>query len=151
MKGGDYSHLRDYKKGKARIDFGVFKYMYEDKDLDLSQSLCKDHDEPDLWFAGEVELVEGEVWRNTKDQTRRVNLEIDKAISALAVCKNCPAKQDCLKLGMRGPQLFFGIYGGTMPGERLTMMDKVSKNAHIKMKVKFANKVRKIMRERGIL
>jgi hypothetical protein len=150
LRGGDYSHLREYEKGKAHFGLGVFKYMHEDKYLDLSQGLCKNHDDPDLWFAGEVELAEGEVWRNTRDQTRRVNIEIDKAISALSVCKNCPVKQDCLELGMRGPQLHFGIYGGTMPGERLVMVGRVTKNAYNRMKIKFASKVRKTMQERGI-
>jgi hypothetical protein len=119
-------------------------------EVDVSNGLCVGHDDPDLWFAGEVELLEGEVWRNTKDQTRRVNIEIDKAISALSVCKNCPAKENCLELGMRGPQLHFGIYGGTMPGERLAMLGKVTKNSYNKMKITFANKVRKTIRERGI-
>ena len=142
--------MREYEKGKAHLGLGVFKYMHEDKYLDLSQGLCKNHDNPDLWFAGEVESVEGEVWSNTRDQTRRVNIEIDKAISALSVCKNCPVKQDCLELGMRGPQLQFGIYGGTMPGERMAMMGKVTKNAYNRMKVKFASKVRKTMQDRGL-
>ncbi|NDB60400.1 hypothetical protein EB001_18410 [bacterium] len=119
-------------------------------DVDLSKGLCANHDDPDLWFAGEVELAEGEIWRNTRDQTRRVNLEIDKAISALSVCKNCPVKQDCLELGMRGPQLHFGIYGETMPGERLAMLGRITKNAHNKMKITFAKKVRRVMKERGL-
>ncbi len=150
MRGGDYSHLRKYEKGKAHTGLGVFKYMYEDKYLDLSQGLCRNHDDPDLWFAGEVELAEGEIWRNTQDQTRRVNSEVDKAISALSVCKNCPAKQDCLELGMHGPQLDFGIYGGTMPGERLAMVGRVTKNGYNRMKIRFASRVRDTMTERGI-
>ena len=125
-------------------------HLMDYHEVDLSEGLCASHDDPDLWFAGEVELAEGEVWRNTRDQTRRVNIEIDKAISALSVCKNCPVKQDCLELGMRGPQLQFGIYGGTMPGERMAMMGKVTKNAYNRMKVKFASKVRKTMQDRGL-
>ena len=118
--------------------------------LDISQGLCVNHDDPDLWFAGEVELEEGEVWRNTRDQTRRVNIEIDKAISAISVCNNCPVKDNCLEIGMRGPQVYFGIYGGTMPGERLAMLGRVTRNSGIMQKVRFASKVRSTMLERGI-
>lgn len=118
--------------------------------VDLSDGLCANHDDPDLWFAGEVELAEGEIWRNTRDQTRRVNIEINKAVSALSVCKNCPVKEDCLELGMRGPQLHFGIYGGTMPGERLIASGRSVKNAEIANKIKFATKVRNLIKERGL-
>lgn len=128
----------------------VFLYSNEELDIDISNGLCVNHDDPDLWFAGEVELADGEVWLNTRDQTRRVNLEVDKAITALSICKSCPAKEDCLELGMRGAQMYFGIYGGTMPGERLIKLGKSMKNKHNQNKLSFANKVRKTMRERGI-
>lgn len=128
----------------------VFLYSNENLDIDISNGLCVNHDDPDLWFAGEVELADGEVWLNTRDQTRRVNLEVDKAITALSICKNCPAKEDCLELGMRGAQTYFGIYGGTMPGERLLKLGKSMRNKHNQNKLSFANKVRKVMRERGI-
>jgi len=128
----------------------VFLYSNEELDIDISNGLCVNHDDPDLWFAGEVELADGEVWLNTRDQTRRVNLEVDKAITALSICKSCPAKDDCLELGMRGAQMYFGIYGGTMPGERLLKLGKSMKNKHNQNKLSFANKVRKTMRERGI-
>jgi hypothetical protein len=130
----------------------VFTYLEGDLELDVSNGLCTTHDDPDLWFAGEVEQVEGEVWRNTKDQRRRYQAEVDKAVSAIAVCNNCPAKNDCLQLGLRGfPQIMFGIYGGTMPGERMAMLGKVNKNPYNRMKVSFANRVRKTMRERGYI
>jgi hypothetical protein len=129
----------------------VFTYLEKDLELDVSNGLCANHDDPDLWFAGEVEQAEGEVWRNTKDQRRRYNAEVDKAISALAVCKNCPAKDNCLQLGLRGfPQVMFGIYGGTMPGERIAILGKVNKNAYNRMKVNFARRVRKTIKDRGL-
>jgi hypothetical protein len=37
-----------------------------------------------------------------------------------------------------------------MPGERLAMVGRVTKNAYNRMKIKFASKVRKTMQERGI-
>jgi hypothetical protein len=129
----------------------VFSYLQGDLELDVSNGLCANHDEPDLWFAGEVEQTEGEVWRNTKDQRRRFQLEIDKAVSAISVCGNCPAKDNCLQLGLRGiPQITFGIYGGTMPAERMAMLGRINKNRDVMKRVNFAKRVRNTMKERGI-
>jgi len=127
----------------------VFGYLYNDRDLDVSNGLCVGHNDPDLWFAGEVDR-DGEAWSNARPEKSRLKLEIDKAVSALSVCSNCPAKVNCLELGMRGPQRYFGIYGGTMPGERLVMLGKSMRKATLANKLAFARKVRNAMRERGI-
>jgi hypothetical protein len=129
----------------------VFAYLQNDLSIDVSKGLCVGSDDPDLWFAGEADRDDNEKWTNNKEQKARANAEVDKAISALMVCRNCPAKDNCLELGMRGtPQIHFGIYGGTMPGERIVMLGKTTKNKYNENKVNFARKVRKTMRERGI-
>ena len=128
----------------------VFGYLSNDKDLDVSNGLCVNHNDPDLWFAGEVDKDDNEVWSNNTEQRSRLKLEVDKAVSALSICSNCPAKVNCLELGMRGAQKYFGIYGGTMPGERLLMLGKSMKKAATANKLAFARKVRTTMRERGI-
>lgn len=128
----------------------VFGYLSNDRDLDVSNGLCVGHDNPDLWFAGEVDRDDNEVWVNTREQRGRLKLEVDKAVAALSICSNCPAKVNCLELGMRGPQRYFGIYGGTMPGERLVMLGKSIRKATLANKLAFARKVRKAMKERGI-
>jgi hypothetical protein len=128
----------------------VFGYLFNDLDLDVSDGLCVNHDDPDLWFAGEAEKEFGEKWTFNREQRQRVALEVDRATQALAICSNCPAKVNCLELGMRGTQIYYGIYGGTMPGERLLKLGKSMKKAEYANKVNFANKVRKTMKERGI-
>jgi hypothetical protein len=128
----------------------VFGYLFNDLDLDVSDGLCVNHDDPDLWFAGEAEKEEGEKWTFNREQRERVALEVDRATQALAICKNCPAKVNCLELGMRGTQIYYGIYGGTMPGERLLKLGRSMKKAEYTNKVNFANKVRRTMKERGI-
>ena len=80
----------------------VFGYLSNDKDLDVSNGLCVNHNDPDLWFAGEVDKDDNEVWSNNAQQRSRLKLEVDKAVSALSICSNCPAKVNCLELGMRG-------------------------------------------------
>ena len=121
-------------------------YLSNDKDLDVSKGLCVKHDDPDLWFAGEVDLTDPSSSVNTNSQATK--LEVDKAIKALSICKNCPAKDNCLELGKRGEQIYFGIYGGTMAGERLLMVGRSMKNSTNKNKLAFARKVRRLMGER---
>jgi hypothetical protein len=123
-------------------------YLSNDKNLDVSKGLCVKHNDPDLWFAGEVDLTDASSSVNTNSQATK--LEVDKAITALSICKSCPAKDNCLELGKRGDQLYFGIYGGTMAGERLLMVGRSMKGSTNKNKLAFARKVRRTMKERGI-
>ena len=126
----------------------VFDYKFDDTDLDLSKGLCVGSDDPDMWFAGEVDLTEPSSSVNANSQATK--LEVDKAIMALSICKNCPVKDDCLELGKHGQQLYFGIYGGTMAGERLAMVGMSMKGSTNRNKLAFAHKVRHTMKERGI-
>ena len=123
-------------------------YLSNDKDLDVSKGLCVKHKDPNLWFAGEINLTDSSSSVNTNSQATK--LEVDKAITALSICKSCPAKDNCLELGKRGDQLYFGIYGGTMAGERLLMVGRSMKGSTNKNKLAFARKVRRTMKERGI-
>jgi hypothetical protein len=116
--------------------------------LDVSNGTCLSHDDPDIWFAGEVDLADPNSSVNTNSPEARK--QVEDAITALSICRNCPAKNDCLEIGKSGDSLHFGIYGGTMPGERLAMMGRVNRNSRILQKVRFANKVRNTMKERGM-
>lgn len=116
--------------------------------LDVSNGTCLSHDNPDIWFAGEVDLVDPNSSVNTNSVEAKK--QVENAITALSICRNCPAKNDCLEIGMSGDSLKYGIYGGTMPGERLAMLGRVTRNSDIMQKVRFANKVRSIMTERSM-
>ena len=116
--------------------------------LDVSNGTCLSHDNPDLWFAGEVDLADPTSSVNTNSlESRR---QVEDAITALSICRNCPAKDNCLEIGKSVDSLYHGIYGGTMPGERLAMVGRLTKNSIIRQKARFAIKVRNTMTERGI-
>jgi len=132
----------------TKLTPSVFDYKYDDTDLNLSKGLCVGSDDPDMWFAGEVDITEPNSSVNTNSQATK--LEVDRAITALSVCKNCPVKDDCLEQGKHGQQLYYGIYGGTMAGERLAMVGMSMKGSTNRNKLAFAHKVRRTMRERGI-
>jgi hypothetical protein len=123
-------------------------YAFGDKDLDVSNGLCVNHNDPDLWFAGEIDLLSTNTSVNANSPVAKA--EVEKAIAALSVCKNCPAKDNCLQLGSQGTQIYYGIYGGTMAGERLVVAGMSIKNATNKNRIAFARKVRKTMKERGM-
>ena len=123
-------------------------YAFGDKDLDVSNGLCVNHNDPDLWFAGETDLLSTNTSVNANSPATKA--EVEKAIAALSVCKNCPAKDNCLQLGSQGTQIYYGIYGGTMAGERLVVAGMSIKNATNKNRIAFARKVRKTMKERGM-
>jgi hypothetical protein len=100
------------------------------------QGLCTGHDNPDLWFS-EIE---------SDSKGRPSNTELKVAISnsrqALAICKVCPAKVDCLAEGMKAENLDHGIWGGTLTGERVVLAG-VSLNSNTrKANVRFAHRVR---------
>lgn len=123
-------------------------YLSNDRELDVSKGLCVTHDNPDIWFAGEVDLTGIKTSVNTNSEATK--LEVEKAITALSICKNCPAKDNCLEIGKRGDQLYYGIYGGTMAGERLLMIGAPMKGSTNRNKLAFAHKVRRTMKNRSI-
>jgi hypothetical protein len=73
---------------------------------------CLNSDNPDLWFP---DLGRGGDSRSDARITRKAK-EIDLA---LAICKSCDKKAECLEEGMKPENINFGIWGGLLSGERL--------------------------------
>ena len=65
---------------------------------------------PDLWYP---EMPRG------KPTTESVMAVANNVRLALDICGTCPAKWKCEEEGMKPENLAFGIWGGTMAGERL--------------------------------
>jgi hypothetical protein len=73
---------------------------------------CLDSDNPDLWFP---ELSRGGDHRRNTMLVKKAK-EVDLA---LAICKSCDKKVECLEEGMKPENINYGIWGGLMAGERL--------------------------------
>jgi hypothetical protein len=73
---------------------------------------CDGNENPDLWFP---ELGRGGDGRSDARLVRKAK-EVDLA---LAICKSCDKKAECLNEGMRPENINYGIWGGLMAGERL--------------------------------
>lgn len=124
-------------KGKAWIKKPKRDLLDNVKTFD-SVGLCHTSDDPDLWFSEEIEVI-GRRGGPTNDEKEYM---IKRTLTALSICDKCPIKSDCLTEGMRLENLNYGVWGGTMAGERLVMAGAMTKAHDKQNKLLFANKVR---------
>jgi len=58
-----------------------------------------------------------------------------EAHKAMAICKGCPVRMDCLSHALN-EEIEFGIWGGLTPGERKTLTNRL---ARIRRKIALAD------------
>jgi hypothetical protein len=124
-------------KGKAWVKKPKLGLLEQVKVFD-NTGLCYTSDDPDLWFSEEIEVI-GRRGGPTNDEKEYV---IKRTLTALSICDKCPIKSDCLAEGMRLENLDYGVWGGTMAGERLLMAGAPVKSHDRQNKLLFAKKVR---------
>jgi hypothetical protein len=91
------------------------------------QGLCRTHDNPDLWFEDSGDLFERRV--GSKNPTLKFRERVDNIKEAVSICNKCPISSECLTEGMKEENLDFGIWGGTLPGERILLSNTVHKGS----------------------
>ena len=74
---------------------------------------CTSDDNPDAWFPT-MPTTGGNV------ATIMKNLAPDIKY-AIGMCSRCPVRDKCLEEGMKPENLAYGIWGGTLPGQRIAM------------------------------
>jgi hypothetical protein len=99
--------------------------------------LCTGHSDPDLWFSDTLETIGS----GSVPKAQQVAM-LERARQALAICNKCPIIKECLEEGMKSENVDWGIWGGTLSGERLVMKRKIVKGTDRIRKVVFANRVR---------
>ena len=72
-------------------------------------------EDPESWF---ISLPKSRPSKATKNAIIR---GVKQAVSA---CYDCPAMIPCGELGMESENLMWGIWGGMLPAERLTLAGK---------------------------
>lgn len=82
---------------------------------------CTGHEDPDLWF---IESGSGRV-----SERRRASIAARVQV-AIDLCNTCPIKDKCFDNGMLEENLPYGIWGGKLAGERLTMAGYSLDNYH---------------------
>ena len=124
------------KKGERR---GNKSRVYKANEYNQIQGLCTGSSDPDLWFSDTPPQLEGRRGYVPEPQKREM---VARTIVALSICAICPSKQACLEEGMKPQNIDFGVWGGTLPGERLMNTNRSRTTSDIVNKVAFAKRVR---------
>jgi hypothetical protein len=125
-----------------------YSYVYEGPKLELTNGSCATYPDPDIWFAQESEELDG-----VRPTEYDKEVLVAKSTLALKICSTCPVKASCLAEGMKDDNLDWGIWGGTLPAERLKLANKPTRGHFRYNKVLFATKIRtreRLRREYGI-
>lgn len=77
------------------------------------------------WESVECRNSDPEAWWFADDLHGNItNEDLETIAMAIEICERCPMKDPCLQLGMEKEDIFWGIWGGTFAGERLTMIGR---------------------------
>lgn len=127
------------KKGQATFwnYYTVNRGSKKDNNILISNALCRNSDDPDLWFSDEVEQD-----RSGRPAIKETEKLITRTIQALKICDMCSVKDLCLEEGMRKDNLEHGVWGGVMAGERMLAAKLPILGFDRSKKITFANKVR---------
>jgi hypothetical protein len=90
------------KKGQASFwnYYTVNRGSKENKDILSKNGLCRNSDDPDLWFSDEVEQD-----RSGRPSLKKSEMLIARTIQALKICDMCSVKDLCLEEGMLAAEL----------------------------------------------
>lgn len=92
----------------------LFAHLTHDGSL-WDNALCAGATYPDWWYP---------------PTTNHITLdEVATAGMALEICKACPIQEQCLEVGMQGDDIYYGIWGGLLAGERLALRAKLTRKA----------------------
>ena len=120
-----------WDKLKVKLGIGESVTLFTDV------ALCREHDDPDLWYS------EGEVGAGRGGNMEiKVIKNMERSRQAIDICNACPSKSTCLAEGMRKENLDWGIWGGLMAGERLLLAKEPINRSERKNRVAFAKRVR---------
>jgi hypothetical protein len=104
------------------------------------QGLCTGHENPDLWFS---ESIDSDAENNrVNERSAEYQQRIANVRTALSICNACPAKAECFAEGMKKENLDNGIWGGSLPGERIVLADASLTWNNRKSMINFAHRVR---------
>jgi hypothetical protein len=104
------------------------------------QGLCTGHENPDLWFSESIDSDGSSGYVN--ENSAEYKLRIANVQTALSICNMCPAKAECFAEGMKRENLDNGIWGGSLPGERIVLADVSTTWNNRKQMINFAHRVR---------
>jgi hypothetical protein len=113
-------------------------------EMSSMQGICMTHPNPDLWFEDSGDLFEkrlGSTNPNKKFEERRANMLI-----AMELCTKCPIRTNCLSEGMKEENLDYGIWGGSLPGERIALANTHKASTVRKYRMVVAQNIRSLVK-----
>lgn len=102
--------------------------------------LCSTHENPDLWFEDSGDLMERRL--GSKNPNIKFKIRIENMKEAVSICNKCPIRSECLTEGMKESNLDYGIWGGTLPGERLALANTAKGSTDRKARISTAISIR---------
>lgn len=125
---------------------GARPRVYKNNEYNQLVGLCTGSSDPDLWFSDTSDQNNGKGKQLPPEVKARM---IARTLAALSICSICPIKDACLAEGMKAQNIDFGVWGGTLPGERLANTNRSRKSRDVINKMVFAKQVREA--ERSLL
>ena len=125
------------------VNKGARSRIYKNNEYLQVQGLCTGSSDPDLWFSDTPDQLPGKRGHVGVEKRRQM---IARTVAAISICEACPAKQACLAEGMKQQNIDFGVWGGTLPGERLLLAGRSPRSTEVVNKVSFAKQVREAER-----
>lgn len=122
---------------------GARSRVYKNNEYNQLQGLCTGSSDPELWFSDTADQINGKGKRLEPEVKARM---VARTLAAMSICSICPIKEACLAEGMKPQNIDFGVWGGTLPGERLAMTTRSKSSRDVANKMIFARQVREAER-----
>ncbi len=122
---------------------GARSRVYKNNEYNQLQGLCTGSSDPELWFSDTADQMNGKGKRLEPEVKARM---VARTLAAISICSICPIKEACLAEGMKPQNIDFGVWGGTLPGERLAMTTRSKSSRDVANKMIFARQVREAER-----
>lgn len=121
---------------------GAGSRIYNSNEYNEIVGLCSGNPDPGLWFSDTPDTESGKGKPNLATKHKM----IARTIEAINICGRCPVQRECLQEGMKPQNSEYGVWGGTLPGERLIDIGRSLTSSEVRVRVKFAKKVREAQR-----
>jgi hypothetical protein len=125
------------------VNKGARSRVYKNNEYNQLQGLCTGSSDPELWFSDTADQINGKGKRLEPEVKARM---VARTLAAISICSICPIKEACLAEGMKPQNIDFGVWGGTLPGERLAMTTRSKSSRDVANKMIFARQVREAER-----
>ena len=136
-------HNNTTSNKEDNVNQGARPRVYKQNQYLQVQGLCTGSADPDLWFSDTPNQLPGKRGVVTTEMKAKM---VARTLAALSICAICPSKKACLEEGMKPQNLEYGVWGGTLPGERIVLTGRSLNSSDTVNRISFAKQVREAER-----